>query len=103
MRGNKVYCDKCDKRFKIKVRKQKLKNGVERIYFACPRCKEEYTSHYTNEKIRNMQHKIKWLRQEYQKATNKKVSDGIIFLNQINRIKKEIGEEMDYLKKANLR
>ena len=40
-----------------KIRKHD--NGIKEHYIKCPRCKAEYTSFYTNEDIRRMQHRIR--------------------------------------------
>lgn len=43
---NKVYCDDCNKEFKIKIRTQKVKDDVEKVYFVCPKCKTEYECYF---------------------------------------------------------
>lgn len=55
---------------------------VEKTYFTCPGCGKEYLCYYTDPSIRRKQSKIRTL-------TNTK---------RINKMKKEIGKDMDRLK-----
>lgn len=43
------------KEFKIK----RLKQGIEKVYFRCPKCKHDYVAYFTNKKIRQLQKSIK--------------------------------------------
>ncbi|MEC0783457.1 transglycosylase [Bacillus haynesii] len=56
-------CDHCGTKFHIKgcSKVRKYDNGVRQHYIKCPWCQTEYTSYYTNEKIRRMQQKVKKL------------------------------------------
>lgn len=93
-----VVCDNCNKGFKIKVRTQKIKDGVERVYFTCPKCKTEYTFYYTNDKVKELQGQIKALQMEYNSLRGKNTSKGYGMLQEITKIKNKVGKEMDLLK-----
>jgi Zn finger protein HypA/HybF involved in hydrogenase expression len=60
----KITCDKCKKEFKFKPRIEK-KNGIERVYIKCPKCKTEYTAYYTDSTIRAKQARMRVLRGNY--------------------------------------
>lgn len=60
-----------------------INDNVEEVFFDCPDCHERYISHYTNDKIKNLQHEMK-------KSASSKYKRRIIT--------KQIEEEMDRLK-----
>ena len=95
---NKVYCDRCNKKFKIKVRTEEIKDDVKRVYFICPKCKKEYTAYYTNNKIKDLQEQIRNLRGEYNKLRGKNFKDGYKKLQEITKLQNKIEKEMDILK-----
>lgn len=45
-----THCDAgCKKEFTIpKFRTKKVKHGIEKTYFVCPHCKQEYVAYYAN-------------------------------------------------------
>jgi transcription initiation factor IIE alpha subunit len=60
-----VKCDNCKKKFEIKeLKKCKVKNDIEKVYFVCPYCGAEYRSFYTNRKSRKIQYEINKLREK---------------------------------------
>lgn len=93
-----VVCDNCNKEFKIKIKTQKLKGDVERVYFACPKCKTEYTSYYTNNNVKGLQKELNALQREYNSLRGKNVGKSYGVLQEITKIKNKIGKEMDLLK-----
>lgn len=95
----KVYCDKCKKEFKIKIRTQKIKDDIERVYFVCPKCKKEYTAYYTNDKIKDLQGQIRILRGEYNKLRGMNFKNGYKKLQEITKLQNKIEKEMDMLKR----
>ena len=95
---NKVYCDKCNKEFNIKIKIQKIKDDIERVYFVCPKCKKEYTAYYTNNKIKDLQEQIRVLRGEYNKLRDKDFKNGYKKLQEITKLQNKIEKEMDLLK-----
>lgn len=97
---NKVYCDKCHKKFEIKLKTQVIKDDVKRVYFACPRCKTEYTSYYINDSIKAKQEQIRRLRRAYSGLDRRYSVKGKSFLNKINKLEQEIGREMSTLEKV---
>lgn len=48
---NKAICDKCGKKFKIKLH-TKDKDNMQITYFKCPKCYKEYIVNVTDEKLR---------------------------------------------------
>jgi ribosomal protein L31 len=61
-----VICDCCGNTFKIKKLKTKwINDNVQKIYFTCPYCKQEYTPFYTDERIRKNQKEIEKLQKKY--------------------------------------
>lgn len=65
-----VVCDVCSKRFAVtRLKRQRLKNGIEEVYFKCPECKQHYTAYYTNKEIRDNQSEIRRLRKKLNKKT----------------------------------
>lgn len=63
----KVTCDQgCQKEFtiqKIKTEKsQTLPNNLERYYFTCPGCGQEYTSYFLDDDMKQMQTEIRLLK-----------------------------------------
>ncbi len=50
----------CGRGFKInEMPTEKLKGGIEKTYFTCPHCQEEYICFYTDEEIRKLQMRIR--------------------------------------------
>ncbi len=82
-----VTCDAkdgCKKEFDLdRFEVEKLGNGIEKTYFKCPHCGKEYIAFYTDKDIRMKQFRIR-------KLTS---------LKKINKLKKEIGNDMDNLRK----
>lgn len=94
-----VYCDKCKRDFKIKVKTEDIENDIERVYFICPYCKTEYTSYYLNDDIKAKQHRMKILQCNLREATRtfdmkqmKKLMD------MSKKLHEEIGRDMNNLK-----
>ncbi|WP_144597439.1 MULTISPECIES: transglycosylase [Bacillus] len=54
----KAQCEKCDYVFTVRFHKIRLPNRVDKHFFICPRCKEEYVSYYSNRKMRQLQGEI---------------------------------------------
>ena len=73
----------CGKEFRItKLELDKLNGGIEKTYFRCPHCNKEYVAFYTDRDIRRKQVKIRTLTD----------------LEAINKLKQEIGIDMNKLK-----
>lgn len=92
----KITCDKCKKEFKFKPRIEK-KNGIERVYIKCPKCKTEYTAFYTDNDIRFKQHtmRVMQMNNAQEKDTQKKQA----MFDVIQELKHEIGQDMEKLKR----
>lgn len=66
----KVNCDRCGKQFGIKKLKTKwIDENVQRTYFVCPYCKQEYTSFYADKRVRKNIKKIEKLQSEMEDIT----------------------------------
>ena len=96
---NPIFCDECKKQFIINIKVQELKNGVERVYFTCPHCGKEYTSYYTNVLIKRKQDKIKQLQEKYNNVRGKDIKQANSLYKQYEKLKKEIGKDMENLRK----
>lgn len=94
--NNKVVCDKCNKKFDIKVKTRKLPLGIVETYFTCPHCKEKYISYYTDENIREKQKKINDMQVKYRKLKNPVEIANMAL--EIGNFKKEIKADMEKLK-----
>ncbi len=72
-----VTCDKCGARFVLRPQVQYLANKVERNYFSCSECGEEYTTYYCNPAIKKLQEKLNQLRLKYdsQRLANPKQAE----------------------------
>jgi transcription elongation factor Elf1 len=65
-----LHCDNCHKQFKIRKLKTKwIDDNVQRTYFICPYCKQEYTSFYTDKRVRKNIKKIEKLQSEMESIT----------------------------------
>ncbi|MBV4432407.1 hypothetical protein GTH52_07115 [Clostridium tyrobutyricum] len=70
-----LNCDTCGKQFKIKKLKTKwIDENVQRTYFVCPYCKQEYTSFYTDKRVRKNIKKIEKLQSEMESITKQNKS-----------------------------
>jgi ribosomal protein L31 len=62
----KVNCDRCGKQFEIKKLKTKwIDENVQRTYFVCPYCKQDYTSFYADKRVRKNIKEIEKLQKKY--------------------------------------
>lgn len=50
-----IMCNKCGHEQDFRPHTARLGEGVERVYIACEKCKEQYTAHYTDRAIRSIQ------------------------------------------------
>lgn len=98
----KVFCDECNREFKIKIRTQKIRDDIERVYFTCPKCKKEYTAYYTNDKIKDLQEQIRNLRGAYNKLRGRNFKNGYKKLQEITKLQNKIEKEMDILKRLEI-
>ncbi|ARF67227.1 hypothetical protein B7C51_04455 [Paenibacillus larvae subsp. pulvifaciens] len=64
----KAICNKgCNKEFFAAFRTKRLKNGIEKIFFTCSQCGEEYICYYTDASIRKDQKRLRGLRLKHNK------------------------------------
>lgn len=58
-----AHCDSgCEKVFTItKIRTRKVKNGIEKNYFICPHCKQEYITYYASAETLKLQKEMRKL------------------------------------------
>lgn len=59
-----AHCDAgCKKEFTItKFRTRKVKNGIEKTFFLCPHCKQEYVAYYASAETLKLQKEMRKLR-----------------------------------------
>ncbi|MBC8590617.1 hypothetical protein [Wansuia hejianensis] len=92
-----TYCDKCKKGFIVEVKSEQLEGNIERVYFTCPHCGEDYTSYYTNVLVQIKQRKVRELAEKFEKERNPLKAEKIF--KQYQKAKKTVGEEMEKLRK----
>jgi transcriptional regulator NrdR family protein len=91
-----VNCDYCHNEFQISLNKVAVQKDIERNYFTCPHCKNDFTSFYTNKSIRGKQIKSQKLWEKFHttKTINKKEN----IQKQVEKLKEEIRVEIEELK-----
>ncbi|MHB9909245.1 hypothetical protein [Clostridium botulinum] len=92
-----VYCDKCKNDFEINIKTEKIKGDIERIYFICPHCGENYTSYYLNNRIRTKQEKAREFMSKIKTSIN--YTERVKYINKHKKLMNEIKNDMDELKK----
>ena len=63
-----VYCDECGHEFdfsSIKIKSKWIDKGIEKKYYNCPKCNNEFIIVITNLEIRKLMEQYKALRVEY--------------------------------------
>src|SRR5699024_2772292 len=97
---NVVNCDECNKEFVIEMKEKDVGQGITKIYFSCPHCKEEYLVHYSNVLILKKQKQIRDKQQEYNdevKLKDRKKAQSRY--NQIKKLQKALKKDMENLEK----
>lgn len=63
----KAQCDAgCHKVFEVEeFQTDKIMDGIEKTYFACPNCESEYVCFYTDEEIRKLQVRIRRVQKRF--------------------------------------
>ncbi|KEK22492.1 hypothetical protein [Bacillus gaemokensis] len=64
----KSRCEKCGHIFTVIFRQKRLPNRIDKHYFICPKCKEEYVSYYSNRKMRQLQDEISEMYSRFRKC-----------------------------------
>lgn len=94
-----VSCDKCKKEFEIKPQVEQLQDNVERIYFVCPHCSEQYTAYYLDDGIKSKQQRMKLLQVNYNNACkNRNRLQAEKLYKQMEKLQKEIKADMSALR-----
>ena len=52
---NTVVCNRCGHEQGFAPHTARMKDGVERVYLVCDKCREQYTAYYTDKQIRKLQ------------------------------------------------
>lgn len=91
-------CDKsCNQSFYVKhFKEDKLHNTIEKTYFNCPNCGQEYVCFYTDEEARKLQKKQRELQRKL-----KWVSDAVEvkeLLTELDKLRAATKERMDAIK-----
>lgn len=96
----KIICDECGYEFKLKkLKTQKLENNIQRNYFVCPECKEEYTAYYTDYEVRLNQQELSKMATKIKKLKGEsylKMHEKIAKLTEFNKKRmKELREKYE--------
>lgn len=70
-----VHCNECNKEFNTEVKIEKYERGIEKIYFNCPYCNQEYIAYFTDENIRRQQAQIRLLQSKISKKKLKQLQN----------------------------
>lgn len=91
-----TVCDAgCKEQFTIQdFQHGDLGDGVEKTYFTCPHCLQEYVAFYTDAEIRKLQEKIRKVQSRFAKQHY----DPKAGSKQEAKLKKQIKEKMDALR-----
>ncbi len=93
----KSTCDKCGEEFEIEVKTELIKN-IEKTYFTCPHCKNEYIAFCTNQSVRRKQAEMKMLHKEARRAKTLRQLEKIQL--KIENLEVQAKSEMEELKKS---
>lgn len=91
-----LKCDECENKFDLNAINtqtfERLKDDIEHHYFECPNCNKQYTTHYLNNRMKELQEEIKMLKYKSDLKTKQK--------NKLAKLRQKIIYEHDQLKKA---
>lgn len=93
----KSTCDKCDEEFEIEVKTELIKS-IEKTYFTCPHCKNEYIAFCTNQSVRRKQAEMKMLHKEARRAKTLRQLEKI--QSRLDVFEEQVKSEMEELKKS---
>lgn len=90
-------CDRgCQKEFTIiKTRKIKVKNGIDKTYFRCPHCKEEYIVSYVSTTTAKLQREIRKLQKSIRKLTDHSQEALEAHWDSVDELKAKVKQNMD--------
>lgn len=93
-----IICDKCKEEIVIELKQKKLKDDVKKVYFNCDSCNIEYLVYLTS---RGIEEKQKQVQKLMIKANREELStrDRQIYYEEYKRLKNEIRDDMEALKK----
>lgn len=93
-----IICDKCNKEIVIELKEKKLKDDVKKVYFNCDSCNIEYLVYLTS---RGIEEKQKQVQKLMIKANREELNtrDRQIYYEEYKRLKNEIRDDMEALKK----
>ncbi|AZS16465.1 hypothetical protein [Paenibacillus lutimineralis] len=99
----KAFCDaSCQQSFELEdFQTVRIGDGVDKVYFVCPHCKQEYVAFYTNPEIRKLQAKIRNVlgrTVDPRASLTEAIKQEKKIQKQIAKIKSEIKEKMDVLR-----
>jgi len=92
----KAFCDKCQEEFTIKAKIELVEKDIERMYFVCPHCGEEYTIAYSDNEFRKNIFQIQTLAGEIEKQKQNPITIvdryGISQLEKFNKARHHMEE-----------
>lgn len=94
-----VDCNKCKAPFTLKLKQRELEGNISKVFFECPRCKEEYLVHYTNVLLEAKQARLRNLNHEYNTIREVNPIRAEKLWKRRGKLKKEIVAEMNKLEK----
>lgn len=98
-----AHCDAgCKKEFTInKFRTKKVKSGIEKTFFLCPHCKQEYVAYYASAETLKLQKDMRKLHVKYRNFTvvhDDRIHE--VFMKQEADLKAKIKQSMDEARAA---
>lgn len=91
-----VNCNKYKKDFEMKVEIEKIKNDIERTFFTCSNCNEQYTPVLTNERIRNEQALMRRYIKEFESTDS--IGRRLFLAKKIDHLRERIDKDIAWLK-----
>lgn len=90
-------CDRgCQKEFAVtKTRKIKVKNGIDKTYFRCPHCKEEYIVSYVSPDTSKLQREMRKLQKSIRQLTDHSEEALDAHWNSVDELKDKVIQSMD--------
>jgi transcription initiation factor IIE alpha subunit len=94
----KARCDSCDNDFEIEMKTESIGETVEKNFFTCSHCDQEYVSYYMDQSIRKKQADLKMLWRNIRFATTAKNYNKLQM--KIDELEKEIKQDLKHLRET---
>ena len=91
-----MHCDKCDKPFTItKTRNILVKDGIEKTYYRCTHCKQEYIVSYASETTSKLQKEMRKLQKSIHQLPDDSEETLKAHWNSVDDLKAKVKQSMD--------